>query len=183
MTATIDSNTIGQTLNANSGSSEGDGIEVTGGGQGNSTFNITNNNIRQYNSSGIQGVAGLGPPESGQVNFNISNNTVAEPGTNPLITLLQGVRVDSGVDPADTFQTCVDFGANAITGSSDAANKDFRLVANHNTVLRQPGYAGGNTDGTAFANFAAAQIGGGAQGTAVANSPGTFAGGAGTTCP
>jgi hypothetical protein len=48
--------------------------------------------------------------------------------------------------------------------------------------VRQPGYAGGATDGAAFAAFAAAQIGGGAQGTAVANAPATFSG-TGAACP
>jgi Big-like domain-containing protein len=182
MTATISGNTIGLTGAANSGSSEGDGMEITTFGQGNAMFNVTNNVIRQYNSSGIQFVAGGGIAESGQFNLNVSGNTVAEPGNNPLITLFQGIRVDSGVDPGDTFQTCIKFGANSITGSSDAANKDFRLVANGNTILRQPGYAGANTDGTAFASYAASLIGGGAQGTAVANPGGTFSG-AGTTCP
>jgi hypothetical protein len=184
MTATISGNTIGLTGSANSGSSEGDGMELTGGGQGNTTYNVTNNQIRQYNSSGIQFVSGLGVAQSGQVNINVSGNMVKEPGNNPLITLLQGIRVDSGVDLGDTFQTCVKFGANDITGSSDAANKDFRLVASQNTTLRQPGYVGGNTDGAAFANYAASLIGGGAQGTAVANAPGTFTGGASpATCP
>ena len=181
-TFTINGNQIGVAGTANSGSSEGDGMEFTSGGDGNATFNVTNNDIRQYNSSGMQFVSGLGVADTGQVNINLSGNTIGNPGTNGLITLLQGIRVDSGVDAGDTFATCVDFGPNSITGSSDAANKDFRLVASQNTTLRQPGYVGGNTDGTAFANFAAAQIGGGAQGTAVANPPATFSG-TGTTCP
>ena len=157
-------------------------MELSSGGDGNVTYNVTGNDIRQYNSSGIQFVSGLGIAESGQVNMNVSGNTIANPGTNPLITLLQGIRVDSGVDAGDTFQTCVNFGANSITGSSDAANKDFRLVASQGTTLRQPGYGGGTTDGTAFASFAAGKIGSGAQGTAVANSPATFSG-TGSTCP
>jgi hypothetical protein len=99
-----------------------------------------------------------------------------------LITLLQGIRIDSGVTSGDAFQTCVNFGANSITGSSDAANKDFRLVVNDNTTIRLPGYAGGTTDGAAVATFVAGKIGSGAQGTAVANNPGTFSG-SGTTCP
>jgi Ca2+-binding RTX toxin-like protein len=181
LTATIDNNDIGLAGTANSGSFDGDGIEITTFGDGNATFNVTNNEIRQYNSSGIQFVAGSGVQGTGQFNLHITGNTVATPGTNPLVTLFQGIRVDSGVNINDTYSTCVDFGLNSITGSSDAANKDFRLVANSNTTLRQPGYAGGSTDGTAFANYAASRIGGGAQGTAAANSPGTFAGGA--ACP
>ena len=53
---------------------------------------------------------------------------------------------------------------------------------NGNTVLRQPGYGGGNTNGTAFASYAASLIGGAVQGTAVANAGGTFSG-TGTSCP
>jgi hypothetical protein len=183
LTATINNNQIGVAATANSGSVEGDGMEITSFGDGNATFNVTNNTIRQYNSSGIQFVAGSGVADTGQVNLNVSGNSIANPGTNPSITLLQGIRVDSGVDVSDTFNTCVAFGANSITGSSDAANKDFRLVASQNTVLRQPGYGGTSTDGVAFASYAASKIGGGAQGTAAANPPGTFGGGAGTTCP
>jgi hypothetical protein len=179
---TINNNDIGVAATANSGSSEGDGMEITNEGTGNMTVAVTNNDIRQYNSSGIQFVAGAGIASSGQFNLNVSGNSIGNPGTNPSITLLQGIRIDSGVTSGDTFQTCANFGANSITGSSDAANKDFRLVVNQSTNIRLPGYGGGATDGTAVATFVAGKIGSGAQGTAVANSPGTFSG-TGTTCP
>jgi hypothetical protein len=182
LVANISNNTIGVAGTANSGSIEGDGMEITTFGDGNATFNVTNNNVRQYNSSAMQFVAGSGVVDTGQFNLNISGNSAGNPGTNPSITLLQGIRVDSGVTAGDAFATCVNFGANSITGSSDAANKDFRLVASQSTTVRQPGYGGGATDGAAFAAFAAGKIGGGAQGTAVANSPATFSG-TGTACP
>lgn len=182
LTATIDNNEIGIAGTTNSGSVDGDGMEITTFGDGNATFNVTNNDIRQYNSSGIQFVAGSGVVGTGQFNLNVSGNAVGNPGDNPNITLLNGIRVDSGVNVNDTYSTCVDFGPNSIVGSSDAVNKDFRLVASQNTTLRQPGYAGGATDGAAFAAYAASLIGGGAQGTAAANSPATFSGG-GSTCP
>lgn len=182
LTATIDNNDIGIAGTTNSGSVDGDGMEITTFGDGNATFNVTNNDIRQYNSSGIQFVAGSGVVGTGQFNLNVSGNAVGNPGDNPNITLLNGIRVDSGVNVNDTYSTCVDFGPNSIVGSSDAVNKDFRLVASQNTTLRQPGYAGGATDGAAFAAYAASLIGGGAQGTAAANSPATFSGG-GSTCP
>jgi hypothetical protein len=182
VTGTIGGNHIGVAATANSGSSEGDGLEVTNEGHGNMTLAVTSNDIRQYNSSGIQFVAGGGIADGGQLNLNVSGNSIGNPGTNPSITLLQGIRIDSGVDSGDTFQTCANFGANAITGSSDAANKDFRLVVNDNTTIRLPGYAGGATDTAAVVAFVAGKIGGGAQGTALANSPGTFTG-TGTTCP
>jgi hypothetical protein len=179
---TINNNTVGVAATANSGSSEGDGFEITNEGTGNMTVAVTNNAVRQINSSGFQFVAGGGIASSGQFNINMSGNSVANPGNNSLITLLQGIRIDSGVQSGDSFATCANFGANSITGSSDAANKDFRLVVNDSTTIRLPGYAGGSTDGTAVAAFVAGKIGGGSQGTAVANSPGTFTG-TGTTCP
>lgn len=185
LTATITNNDIGLSGTANSGSAEGDGMEISTFGDGNASFTVTNNDIRQYNSSGIQFIAGGGIAESGQLNLNVSGNTVQNPGTTPTITLLQGIRVDSGVVAGDNFATCVKYGANSITGSSDAANKDFRLFAFHSPI-RQPGYGGGNTDVTAFANYAAALIGGGSQGTAFSNSAGdptAIFSGAGTTCP
>jgi len=184
LVATIDNNDIGLAGTANSGSIEGDGMEITTFGDGNATFTVTNNDIRQYNSSGIQFVSGSGVAGTGQMNLHINGNAIGNPGTNPSITLLQGIRVDSGVIAGDTFNTCVAFGPNSITGSSDAANKDFRLFAFHSPI-RQPGYGGGNTDVTAFANYAAALIGGGAQGTTFSNSASdataTFGGGA--ACP
>jgi len=185
LVANIDNNDIGLAGVANSGSAEGDGMEISSFGDGNATFNVTNNDVRQYNSSGIEFIAGGGVAESGQVNLNVSGNAVGNPGTNPLITLLQGIRVSSGVVTGDTFASCVDFGPNSITGSSDAPTKDFRLFAFHSPI-RQPGYAGGGTDTTAFASYAASLIGGGSQGTAFSNfasdASATFSG-TGATCP
>ena len=182
LSGAIDQNTIGVPATANSGSLEGDGMEITNFGHGNLTLAITDNAVHQYNSSGMQFVAGGGIADSGQFNLNISGNTISNPGTNPSITLLQGIRVDSGVTAGDAFATCANFGANTITGSSDAANKDFRLVVNNNTTIRLPGYAGGASDGAAVATFVSSKLGGGALGTALANAPGTFTG-TGTTCP
>jgi hypothetical protein len=180
---TINNNTIGLAGTANSGSSEGDGFEITNEGTGNMTVAVTNNHIHQINSSGFQFVAGGGIASNGQFNINMSGNSVDNPGNNPSITLLQSIRIDSGVTSGDTFATCANFGANTVTGSSDAANKDFRLVVNDNTTIKLPGYGGSPTDGAAVATFVAGKIGGGAQGTAVANAPGTFPTNASASCP
>ena len=99
LVANIDNNDIGVAGTANSGSVEGDGMEITTFGDGNATFNVTNNTIRQYNSSGIQFVAGSGVVDTGQFNLNISGNSDrATRAPTRSITLLQGIRVDSGVD-------------------------------------------------------------------------------------
>jgi hypothetical protein len=185
-TVIIDNNTIGVTGVANSGSLEGSGISVTNFGDGDQTLTVTNNRVRQYNSTGMRFVAGAGLAENGQMNLNISGNTILEPGTNPSVTLLQGIRVESGVTAGDTFQTCANFGANDMHPSGDPAlsggASDYRLVVSQSTTLRLPGYGGGATDGAAVATFVNGKIGSGATGTAVAAAPGVFSG-TGTTCP
>jgi hypothetical protein len=93
--------------------------------------------------------------------------------------------VNSGVAAGDSFETCVNFGANSITGSSDAADKDFRLRARQSTTVRLPGYAGAATSpgaDTAVPAFVSGKVGGGAQGTALTADSGQFIG-TGTTCP
>jgi len=188
LTATIDNNDIGVAGTANSGSAEGDGMEISTWGDGNATYNITNNDVRQYNSSGIEFIAGSGEVGGGQMNLNINGNAVGNPGTTSTITLLQGIRVSSGVANGDAYATCVDFGPNAIVGSGDTlfADRDFRLAAFHSPI-RQPGYVGGSTDNTAFATYAESLIGGGgiagsAFNNAVGNPSATFSG-TGTSCP
>jgi hypothetical protein len=146
---------------------------------------MTNNRISQYNTFGMNITVGGGIAETGNFNMNISGNTISNPGTNPSITLLQGIGINSGVAAGDAFQTCVKFGPNSITGASDAVDKDFRLRARQNTTIRLPGYAGAATSpgaDTAVPTFVSSQIGGGAQGTALTSEAGQFTG-SGTTCP
>lgn len=157
---------------------------TTFGGGGNTTLDITNNQIRQYNTFGISLVAGGGVASSGQFNFNVSGNTISNEGTNPSVTLFQGIGVNSDVAVGDTFQTCVEFGANSIAGSgSDTiTDSDFRIRARQSTTVRLRGYAGDTTDGVAAATFVESLIGGGVRGTAAVFDSSTFIG-TGTTCP
>jgi hypothetical protein len=184
-TVTVSGNTIGVTGVDNSGSLEGSGISVTNFGDGNQTLSITNNNIRQYNSTGMRFVAGAGVAESGQLNLNISGNTLAEPGNNPSVTLLQGIRIESGVTAGDTFQTCANFGANNMHPSGDPAlsggASDYRFVVAQSTTLKLPGYGGSSTDDAAVVTFVNGKIGNGATGTSVRANSGTYLGGA--SCP
>jgi hypothetical protein len=76
----------------------------------------------------------------------------------------------------DLFQYIGD-GTGDGTGGGDLDFTGNTLTNNEPSIN-----TGGNTDGAAFAAFAAAAIGSGAQGTAVANAPATFSG-SGTTCP
>jgi hypothetical protein len=183
LTALINGNTIGVSGVANSGSLEGNGIDVRSG-QGNATYNVTNNVIRQYNSHGMAFFVGTGTAGlSGTVNINLSGNTVQEPGNNPNITLFQGIRVESGISSTDTFQTCLNIGTgNVINGSSDAGNKDWRVLGFGLTTVRLPTYAGGAQDDNAARLFINGKFGSGANG--VASSDGSSAwSGTGTTCP
>jgi VCBS repeat-containing protein len=183
LTATINNNDIGVTGVANSGSLEGNGLDVRSG-QGNATYTVTNNEIRQYNSHGMAFFVGTGTAgQSGNVNINLSGNTVQEPGTNPNITLFQGIRAESGISMTDTFQTCLNIGSgNLITGSSDAPNKDWRVLGFGSTTVRLPTYGGGAQDDAAAATFINGRFGGGANG--VASSDGSSAwSGSGTSCP
>ena len=185
LTGTVDNNDIGVIADANSGSLDGAGIEATHFGESNYNLTVTNNAIHQYNSFGLSFISGGGIAETGAFNLNISGNTISNPGTNPSVTLLQGIGVNSGVAAGDAFQTCVNFGANSITGSSDVANKDFRLRARQNTTVRLPGYAGAATSpgaDTDVPTFVSGKVGGGAQGTALTADSGQFIG-TGTTCP
>ena len=190
--ATFNNNTIGVTGVPNSGANGGSGLVVDHLGAGNLTATITNNNIRQYNSMGMRITVGGGIASSGQANFNISNNILAEPGSNPSVTLFNGLRVTSGVASGDNFQTCVNFGANSITGSSDGPTEDFRLAADHSSI-RLPTYGGAFNGDAAVVAFVQSKIGGGAQGTAVSGANGTSTAigspatagwtGTGSTCP
>ena len=44
---------------------------------------VTGNTIRQYNSTGMRFIAGAGTITTGNLNLDIENNTIAEPGVNP----------------------------------------------------------------------------------------------------
>jgi hypothetical protein len=181
VTGTISGNQIGAAGQANSGSLGGSGIAVTNFGAGNQSLAVTGNTIRQYNSNGMSFTAGAGIAETGQLNLGIANNTVTEPGTNPSVTLFNGIRVNSGVTAGDAFATCVDFGTNSITGSSDAVNKDWRLLAN-NSPIRLPGYSGTSIDDAAVVTFVNSKIGSAANGTA-ARGTSTWSGGNPLSCP
>ena len=183
LTATINNNDIGVTGLANSGSLQGNGLDVRSG-QGNANYTVTNNEIRQYNSHGMAFFVGTGTAgQTGTVNINLSGNTIKEPGNNPNITLFQGVRVESGVSSTDTFQTCVNIGAgNDITGSSDAANKDWRVLGAGSTTVRLPTYGGGAQDDAAATAFINGRFGNGANGVASSDNSSAWSG-TGTTCP
>jgi hypothetical protein len=192
-TGTFSNNTIGVAGVANSGSKEGSALKLQLVNQGSSRWTVTNNQIRGYNNNGIEVLAGGGStPQSGTINTTITGNTIAEPGNTPgTITIpKQGVHLNIGTVPGDTFQACA-----AITGNTLAASgadgvpatgidADVRLRQRQSSTIRLPGYAGSTTDTAAVQSFVAANNPGGASVLASVSSPpgGGFTG-TGTTCP
>ena len=199
MLGNISNAQIGVAATANSGSTEGSGIELTHGGSPSSsptaTVNITNNQIRQYNTFGISLVAGLGgATTSGTYNLNVTGNTVSNPGNNAAIDGFQGVALNNGTAPGDNFQTCFNLKSNAVAGSGLDGGHDIRVRTRFNGNVRLPGYGGSLTDTTAIATFLANQNDGnpnspGAEApvpvasAAIGNPPTSTFSGTGTTCP
>ena len=186
MVGSISNNVIGVSGLSNSGSLEGDGIKIQhAGGGGTLTMGVLGNLVRQYNNQGIHLQAGAGLAQSGNFNVTVTGNTLAEPGTNPNIgNIFQGLHLNNGVTPGDTFQTCVDIGPNTLTNSGRNGGTDFRLRQRQSTTVRLPGYAGSTTDTAAVVAFVQSELGVAATGSAAFEVPpgGGFIG-TGSSCP
>jgi hypothetical protein len=183
LTGTFSNNQVGVGAIANSGSLEGDGLKIQHAGSGTMTMAVLSNAIRQYNNQGIDLQAGAGIAAGGNFNVTVTGNTIANPGNNISFTG-QGLHVNSGVTPGDTFQTCVDINANSLTNSGKESGGDFRVRQRQDTTVRLPGYPGTSGDTTAVVNFLNGQIGGGPIGgtASVSGTGGGFIG-TGSTCP
>ena len=102
LTGTVNNNAIGVAGTANSGSLEGDGIQLnnTGGTAGSSTsLAITNNQVRQYNNFGIELASGSSgvATETGNICATVTGNTVSNPGSNASISsIFQGIQLNTG---------------------------------------------------------------------------------------
>jgi hypothetical protein len=190
---TFSNNTIGVQATTNSGSKEGDGMKLQNAGQGTFTIHITGNHIYQYNLYGIEMVTGGGATaQSGFFNATITGNTISNPGNNPGVDIdKNGVHLNAGTVPADTYSICLTLGgagalANSITGSgapapvSGGGQIDFRLRQRQSTTVRLPGYGGAFNDTAAVIAFVKGNNGGTPTGAASVNSNG-FVGGA--ACP
>ncbi|HRQ64617.1 MAG TPA: Ig-like domain-containing protein [Xanthomonadaceae bacterium] len=186
LSGSITNNTIGVAATANSGSLEGDGLKVHDSG-GNMTVLIGNNQVRQYNNQGIHAQAGAGLAQGGNFHVTVTGNTVANPGNNPAVpNIFQGVHLNNGVTPGDSFQTCMHIGANTITNSGRNGGTDFRVRQRQATTVRLPGYGGAAGDLPAVIAFIQANLVTAATGSAAADFPGTgggFVGGAACTLP
>ena len=165
-TGTLSNNEIGASGVANSGSLEGSALKLQNAGQGTMTLLVQGNVIRQYNNFGIELLTGGGSTAySGALNATITGNTIAEPGNNPATAAIakNGVHLNAGTVPGDTYQVCLDLGGagglqNSLASSgapndSFAGGEDIRLRQRQDTIVQLRGYTGARSDITAVQNY------------------------------
>ncbi|MEO8334723.1 MAG: Ig-like domain-containing protein [bacterium] len=176
MQGTIESNAIGLTGDANSGSFAGLAIFGSHHGTGTTSIKIANNTIKQVNPATIgvmQLLTGdaLGYGGSGAINATVRSNSLMESGTGtPLaahMAMLYTIGTQSG-PPIDVDQACLDIGgagalANTIsginTGSPGASPNRIRVNQRFATTSRFPGYTGTQLGGTSSTDLAAYLLG------------------------
>jgi hypothetical protein len=160
LNARVRNNTIGVAGTANSGSSEGSGIFLTGDGGSDINAAITNNNVFQYNNHGIRMDFGDQLNPGSVFNVTVTGNTVSNPGN--INTDFNGIHLNNGtVGATDNFTTCADIGGagvgNNVAGSGSGVtppnNADIRLRQRQSTTVRLPGYGGANNDNTAVVTY------------------------------
>lgn len=163
---TFTNNTIGVPGVANSGSLEGSALKVQNAGQGAINALITGNTLRWYNNYGIELLTGGGATAyAGALNATITGNTLTQPGTNPATAGIakNGIHLNAGTVPGDTYQICLDAGGagglqNSLSTSgapndSSAGGEDIRLRQRQATTVQLRGYAGANNNDAAVAAY------------------------------
>ncbi|MFL6531445.1 MAG: LamG-like jellyroll fold domain-containing protein, partial [Chthoniobacterales bacterium] len=162
-TGTVTGNFIGNAAVANSGSIEGDGIQLLmpSGLAGNTvSVAITNNDIRQYNNFGIElasGSSGLAG-ETGNISATVTGNTIGNPGNNASISsIFQGVQLNTATVDGQTWVWCLNLKNNSIVGSGRNGGTDFRLRQRFDTKVMLPGYGGTPYDTAAVTAFIQSQ--------------------------
>ena len=153
-------NTIGVSGTANSGSKEGSGIKFQTVGGGKLSFDVTGNQIYQYNNFGIEALAGGGAgAQSGILALRVTGNTVANPGnTAGTLTIPKnGFHLNLGTVPGDTFDAYLTLGgtggfANTLSASgidgvpaTGAGDNDVRLRHRQSTTVHLYGKTGAST--------------------------------------
>jgi hypothetical protein len=181
--ATVSGNIIGNAGTLDSGSSQGDGINLTAINTSNLHALIQNNQIRQY--SNLAGINITQSSGSAAVQANIYGNTISNPGT----FAAQGMFISAGAASGDSGTMCIDLGgagalANSFAGVGAGGTTDFRIRQRMSTTVRLPGYGGTATDTAAVINFIKSRNTV-TTGAADTNDPpgGGFIGGAGCTAP
>jgi hypothetical protein len=172
LTGSFNGNTIGVNGVASSGSKSGDGLKLQSVGGGTLRWTVNNNQIRGYNNFGIDVVGGGGgTPTGGTVATTITNNTIAQPSSGTFVQ--NGVQLNLGTAPGDSFVGCADLRANTTVGSGANGGADLRLRQRQSTSIQLPGYTGGATDTAAVIAFLQGQNAGPPSVAASTQSPGS----------
>jgi uncharacterized repeat protein (TIGR01451 family) len=144
LNGTLDSNTIGVTGVANSGSASGNGIFLSFGGGGSITLAITNNDIRQY--AGTAGILADNSGGSYSVDLTITGNTTAEPGA----SAFAGLALTAGNgSPTDTITVCASVTGNDFSAGDPNDTFDvYTAVGSGGSFLRLPGLVTSGSEAT-----------------------------------
>lgn len=141
LNGTINNNTIGVTGVADSGSQNGDGINLTFSGTGSGIMAITNNIIRNY--SGTAGIYADNTSGTYTLDLTITGNTVAEPGSLAAAGLALAAGLPSSSDDVDI---CANIASNDMsTADPNNANDIYLAVSSASSSIRLPGYSGSAT--------------------------------------
>jgi hypothetical protein len=177
---TLNSNTIGTAGTTDSGSSQGDGINIAANHSSAIRVTITNNIIRQY--SNLAGINIAQRSGSATVQATVTGNTISNGGT----FAAQAIFVAAGAATGDNGTMCLDLGgagalANSFAGAGANGSTDFRVRQRLLTTVHLPGYAGANNNDAAVISFIQGRNTGSPSGAAdnnVAGGGGGFVGGA-----
>lgn len=156
---TIANNTVGDPNVPGSGCLDFcSGIRIEAHGGGSHAAHILNNEVYQYEFSGIDLVAGEGTG-SAALDVTIQGNTLSSSSAN----VFAGIYLNAGTTGSDVNAVCADVGgagalANMLDGSLGMFGlADVYLEQRFGTTVRLPGYLGGSTDSAAVEAFIASQ--------------------------
>ena len=146
---TVSNNAVGNAAVADSGSDQGNGINVDARGAGTLTALVANNTVRQIRQLyGIQLSAGEG---SATLNATLQNNN-ASVNTGSALSLA-GLGMSIGALPADANTVCLGLQGNtSFVGNGAYAGVDL-YTFDGNPTVEFVGYTGANNDETQVATF------------------------------
>jgi hypothetical protein len=142
--ATASGNTIGANGVADSGSVDGDGIQVKSASDGDARIAVTNNIIRNYDKNGMMLRASESNQSGHSTQLTATGNQISQPDAANSET---AILLEAGSSSADVLTACADVGgagalANTFTGTlSPAIIGNFWLSLRFpNSHLQAPGY-------------------------------------------
>jgi hypothetical protein len=162
---TIQDNTIGTAVTADSGSFSGDAINIANNNDGTLTVLVDDNDIFQYYN--LAGVNIANRDGDGRINATITNNVIANPGT----FASNGITVSSGATATDEGDTYLDIENNTLGGSGANGGTDFRIRQRFDGDVFLKDYGGGQYDTIAVVAYLQARNTGVETGSATVQSP------------